>query len=175
MSGADLKRTIIPGTLTLAYDIGDEVLQARADKRDPIAAALNVTGGHPIFEGKLTNVARRLVGGFARGVVAVEGTGSSEGRTITIDFQNENLIARESNGDVIAIVPDLICIVDQDTAAPITTEVLRYGMRVTVLGIPAPMQLRTPRALATIGPAAFGYPDVDPIPLAGRFGNGRYF
>ena len=175
MSGAELKRTIIPGTLTLAYDIGDEVLQARVDKRDPIAAALNVTGGHPIFQGKLTNVARRLVGGFARGVVVIEGTGSSEGRTITIDFQNENLIARESSGEVIAVVPDLICIVDQDTAAPITTEVLRYGLRVTVLGIPAPRQLRTPNALATIGPSAFGYPDVDPVPLAGRFGNGRYF
>lgn len=174
MSGADLKRTIIPGTLSLSHELGDEIMQARADKRDPIAAALNVTGGHPIFQGKLTNVERRLVGGFARGVVGIEGAGPFEGRAITIDFQNENLIAREATGEVIAVVPDLICIVDPDTAAPITTEVLRYGLRVTVLGIPAPRQLRTPNALATVGPAAFGYLHIEPVKLPGSFGNGRF-
>jgi len=62
------------------------------------------------------------------------------GATLTIDFQNENLIARQQGSDggerILAVVPDLICIVDSETAAPVTTEVLRYGLRVTVLGIP---------------------------------------
>ena len=37
-------------------------------------------------------------------------------------------------------------------------------LRVTVLGIPAPAQLRTPRALEYVGPRAFGY-DMDFRPL----------
>ncbi len=52
-----------------------------------------------------------------------------------------------------------------------TTEVLRYGLRVTVLGIPAPPLLKTPEALAVIGPRAFGY-DVAYAPLPGEYGIG---
>jgi uncharacterized protein len=67
-------------------------------------------------------------------------------------------------------VPDLICIVDLDTAEPVTTEVIRYGLRVAVLGIPAPKMLKSPEALEVVGPAAFGYPDVPYRPLPGEYG-----
>ncbi|HEU5432376.1 MAG TPA: hypothetical protein VFU81_11980 [Thermomicrobiales bacterium] len=39
-----------------------------------------------------------------------------------------------------------------------------------MLGIPAPELLRTPAALAVIGPAAFGYADVAYRPRPGRYG-----
>ena len=55
-----------------------------------------------------------------------------------------------------AIVPDLICILDSETAEPITTETLRYGQRVTVMGVAVPPIMRTPEALAVFGPAGFG-------------------
>ena len=61
---------------------------------------------------------------------------------------------------------------DSETSAPVTTEVLRYGLRVTVLGIPAPPLLRTPEALAVVGPRAFGYDD-EYAPLPGAYGQGR--
>jgi DUF917 family protein len=67
-------------------------------------------------------------------------------------------------------VPDLICLVDEDTAEPLTTEILRYGLRAVVLGIPAPEQLTTEAALAVVGPAAFGYPEVPYVPLPGVYG-----
>ena len=38
--------------------------------------------------------------------------------------------------------------------APLQTEDLRYGLRVSVLGIPAHPLLRTPEALAVVGPGA---------------------
>jgi DUF917 family protein len=72
----------------------------------------------------------------------------------------------------VATAPDLICIVDEVTAEPVTTEVIRFGLRVAVLGIPAPSLLRTERALAVVGPAAFGY-DVEYRPLAGEYGGSR--
>ena len=55
-----------------------------------------------------------------------------------------------------AIVPDLICVLDAESGEPITTEGLRYGQRVRVLGISTPAMMRTPGALAAFGPAAFG-------------------
>ncbi|MBP6684567.1 MAG: DUF917 family protein, partial [Leucobacter sp.] len=74
---------------------------------------------------------------------------------VEIAFQNENLTAHRGE-ELLAIVPDLICIVDHETAEPITTEGLRYGQRVRVLGISTPELMRTPAALDTFGPSAFG-------------------
>ena len=70
-------------------------------------------------------------------------------------FQNEYLIAR-CNNQLLAIVPDLICVVDSETAEPITTEMLRYGQRVKIMGVSVPPIMRTPEALAVFGPHAFG-------------------
>jgi len=172
MTGAELKRTAIPHTLSLADRIGGAVLAARATHADAIAAVLAVAGGHRLFAGKVVDVNRRLEGGFARGELRLQGTGDDADSMLTIDFQNENLIARTADGDVLAVVPDLICLVDAETAEPVTTEVVRYGLRVVVLGIPAPEQLRTAEALAVVGPAAFGYVDVAYVPLSGLYGGG---
>ncbi len=172
MTGAELKRTAIPRTLTLADRIGAAVLTARTAHADPVAAVLAVAGGQRLFAGKVGDVRRRLEGGFARGELRLEGTGEHAGRALLVDFQNENLIARLPDGDVLAVVPDLICLVDAETAEPVTTEVVRYGLRVVVLGIPAPAMLKTPEALAVVGPAAFGYPDVPYAPLSGWYGVG---
>ncbi len=39
-------------------------------------------------------------------------------------------------------------------------------MRLAVIGLPAHPLLKTPEAMAVIGPAAFGYPDLTFTPLA---------
>ena len=64
-------------------------------------------------------------------------------------------------------MPDLICVLDSDTAEPITTEGLRYGQRVRVVGISTPDLMRTPEALAVFGPACFGL-DVEFSPVERR-------
>ena len=69
-------------------------------------------------------------------------------------------------GDVLCTVPDLITLVSLDDGEPIGTEALRYGLRVAVLAMPAPKELKTPEALAVVGPGAFGY-DVEFQPMAG--------
>lgn len=173
MTGAEMKRTVVGGTISLAIEVGEAVLAARRGDHQPVAAVLDVTGGVRLFTGKIVDVERRLVGGFARGILKIEGTDADQGRLLTIDFQNENLIARTQDGEILAVVPDLICLVDADTAEPITTELLRYGLRTEVIGIPAPVELKTPEALAVVGPGAFGYPDVPFVPLEGVYGSGR--
>jgi DUF917 family protein len=170
MTADEVRRTAISGTVSLAIAIGRAVTEARGSLADPVDAALSVSGGQRLFAGKIVDVERRLLGGFARGVLQLEGAGEDNGRSLRIDFQNENLIARTGDGEVLAVVPDLICLVDEDSAEPITTEIVRYGLRVVVLGIPAPAMLKTAEALAVVGPRAFGYDDVDYIPLPGKFG-----
>lgn len=170
MSGAEVRRTAVPGTLSFAVALGQAVLDARKRHDNAVEAALAVSGGQLLFTGKITDVDRRFVAGFARGRLTLDGTGADAGRAFGIDFQNENLIATDGTGAVLCSVPDLICIVDAETAEPISTETLRYGLRVAVLGIPAPRLIATPEALAVVGPAAFGYPDVTFRPLDGVYG-----
>lgn len=173
MSGADVKRTAVPRTLSMALALGRAIREAREEHRSPfeaIAQTLSTTlysEVRELFAGKVTDVERRTTEGFAKGratISALEGAGSgsaapaSQGgsaSTLEIRFQNENLTAHR-DGELVAIVPDLICVTDIESGEPITTEGLRYGQRVRVLGISTPAMMRTPAALAAFGPRAFG-------------------
>lgn len=170
MSAAEIRRAAIPGTLTLAVRLGEAVLEARARHDDPVEAAIARTGGRLLCAGKIVDLDRRFVAGFNRGTITLDGLDADAGLRVSIDFQNENLIARDDAGAVLCSVPDLICVVETETADPISTELLRYGLRVSVIGIPAPTLLKTPEALAVVGPVAFGYHDVEFHPLPGEYG-----
>ncbi len=161
MSGVEVRRTAVPNTLSLAMLIGRELRVAKAEHRNPFDALLGLlphthySYGRIIFSGKISDVQRETRDGFAIGRVEIEGLGSWDG-VMQIEIQNENLIARV-NGQVRAIVPDLICIMDSETAEPITTEKLRYGQRVTVVAVSVPEIMRTSEALEVFGPECFGY------------------
>lgn len=162
-SGEQVKRAMIGGTLALAEKIGTSILTAREQKSDPVDAAIVASGGYRLFDGKIVDVERRTVEGFARGEMTIDGTGVRSGSRLVIHFQNENLIAIE-DGRAIATVPDLITVVEADTGRPITTEELRYGHRVAVVGIPSDPQWRSNEGLELVGPRYFGY-DLDFRPV----------
>jgi DUF917 family protein len=156
MTAEQVRRTAVLNTLSLARDLGDAVISARVRGEDPLSAILGTCPGKILFTGKIADVDRRTTAGFARGSLSIEGLAGNTGEQLAIEFQNENLIARK-DGEVVCTVPDLICIVDSETGEPITTELLRYGLRVTVLGFPAPSLWTTPEGLAVAGPQVFGY------------------
>lgn len=159
MRGTEVKRTAIPRTISLGLRLGRCIRRARAGHRDPFSALRDELAdtlysyGVELFRGKVVDVARRTEGGFVRGEVRI--TGFETDDVCDISFQNENLIC-QVNGTTRAIVPDLVCVLDAETAEPITTEGLRYGQRVVVFGISTPDSMRTTEALRIFGPAAFG-------------------
>ena len=156
MTAQQVQTTAVLDSLSLVKSLGNAVRNARSNHEDPIKALLNVHPGKVLFQGKIVDLDRQTTAGFARGQVVIEGMDQFESDKLTIEFQNENLIAR-LNSEIICIVPDLICIVDSERGEPITTELLRYGFRVTVLGFPGPELWKTPAGLSTAGPSAFGY------------------
>jgi uncharacterized protein len=165
MHGHDAKRSMVRGTLSLALGLGRTIREARRSSNDPFGKLLAYLRTTPyyqhcrvLFEGKTVDLLRETKAGWATGHVIVEGTSSWNGRRCSIQFQNEHLVVREGDR-VLTIVPDLIAILDAATAEPITTEALKYGQRVTVLGISAAPIMRTPEALAVFGPQAFGLKD----------------
>jgi DUF917 family protein len=161
LTGADLRASAVPGTITAAIGIGRAIRLAREANSDPFEALLgflrtsrHYTSSAILFDGKIVDLDRQTTGGFARGRVRIEALAPWTG-TMEVQFQNEHLVAHH-DGRLRAIVPDLICMVDRETAEPITTEAMRYGQRVKVLGVSAAPVMRSPAALAVFGPQAFG-------------------
>jgi DUF917 family protein len=92
------------------------------------------------------------------------GVGEHAGSEALIAIQNENLVIFV-DGRARVTVPDLIMNLELDTGEPITTEVLRYGQQLATVALPAHDLMKTPEALKVVGPKAFGYPDINFVPL----------
>jgi uncharacterized protein len=163
-----LSRTMVKGSLSLALRIGRAIESARGENRDPISAIIDAADGQRFISGKITDVERQFHAGHDWGTVRLEGVEEERGRHAEIAFKNEYLILK-LDSEVALTVPDLITLAETETGTPVSTDILRPGLRVTVLGLPASPLLCTPAALRSVGPAAFGY-DFDYIPLR-RHGN----
>jgi len=159
MDGTTVKRVAVPGTLSLTQEIGRVVRAARAERRDVVDALIELFAGtsyghaERLGAGKISDLTRKEENGWSIGKLTVTPFDSTA--ELQVRFQNENLVV-ERDGMPITVVPDLICIIETDSGQAITTERLRYGQRVTLLGIRVPPVMRTDAALAVFGPQAFG-------------------
>ena len=160
MTVARARGATVRNSLSLAIRIGEALAAAEGD---PVTALLAEIGAFRLVTGKVTDVERRTTRGFVRGSVVVEGLGADAGRLLRLELQNENLVVLEQ-GRVLASVPDLITVLDTETADAIATERVRYGQRVTVITMACDPVWRTEAGLAAAGPRAFGY-DFDYVPV----------
>ena len=155
-SGKEVKDWGVLYTTTKAIAIGNAVLAARKAHTDPITAVLELEKGKAIFKGKISDVQRRATEGFLRGTAAVEGLDQHRSSVMNIAFQNEFTVC-SVDGVAQVMTPDLICVLDTVSGDAIGTETLRYGQRVTVIALPAPPVLLSPKGLQHVGPRAFGH------------------
>jgi DUF917 family protein len=166
MSGAVARKAIVRGTLSLCADLGRKLREARAQHADPIEVLRAALGAEIIFNGRVRDVLRRTVGGFARGEAEVEGLDDYRGHKLRIAFQNEFLIV-ERDGETLLTTPDMVTLLEAETGNPVTADGMRYGIRVVALGYPCSHHWRTPKGLELVGPRYFGY-DVDYQPFTPR-------
>jgi len=166
MTGAVAKRATVRGTLSLCADLGRTLRDARARHDDPVEAIRAELGAEVVFVGRVRDVLRRTVGGFARGDAEIEGLGDFRGRKLRVAFQNEFLIA-ERDGKPLVTTPDIITLLEAETGVPVTADGMRYGVRVAALGCPCAAAWRTPRGLELVGPRYFGY-DIEYRPFQPR-------
>jgi DUF917 family protein len=164
MSGAEVKRGLLRHTMSLIREIGDTIAAERKAHRNPADALVARLGGKRLFTGRVIDIDRRTEGGFARGRATFKGMDENEGESFVVSFQNEFLICEDEAGRLLAVTPDLICAVDADGGLPVTTEQLRFGLAVTMLGLPCDAQWRSAAGLDLVGPRYFGY-ERDYVPL----------
>ncbi len=167
--GRTLKEFAVLRTLSLALQIGATLSASRRARQSPVEALMTFFQSAElnrfarcVFTGKVSDVARKTTRGFAVGRICIEHL-RADGPPCHIEFQNEFLMATRG-GRPLAMVPDLICLLDAENGEPITTEVVRYGHRVQVFAVAVPPVMQTQAALSIFGPRAFGF-DLDYIPL----------
>ena len=160
LSAAQARTATVRGSVSLAIKIGESVAHAYGS---PVAALIAEIGAFQLLSGKISDVERHTTKGFVRGSVVVEGLGDDAGRLLRLELQNENLVALE-RGRVLASVPDLISVLDSETADAIVTERIAYGQRVTVIAFPCDPVWRTGPGIEVAGPRAFGY-EFDYLPV----------
>ncbi len=155
-TGKEVKECGILYSTSKAIRIGRTVREARSAHRDPVEAVVESEHGLVIFRGKLSDVNRRTTEGFLRGTATLEGLEGDRGHGFSLAFQNEFAVGW-FDGEPRVMTPDLICLIDTVSGDAIGTETLRYGQRATVIALPAPSILTTPKGLDHVGPRAFGY------------------
>jgi DUF917 family protein len=156
MKAAEMKRLVVPGTLTLALDLGAAIRRANEAGQDPVEAARAGLQGWLLFTGTVTGKEWESREGYMFGATYLQGTGEFAGHTVKIWFQNENHVAWLDDAPYVTS-PDFIMVVDRATAEPYTNTVLAEGQAVAVLGARADPRYRTERGLAVLGPGHFGF------------------
>ncbi len=174
---ANTKKWIVEHSISLSWRIGRAVITARQQNHlDTVAEAIIAEVGGPstasvLFKGKIVGVERTLRMGHVYGEVVIDGSvGEYADHRIVIPFKNENIAVFEKLGEerekVLAIVPDLIAVVDAQNGEAIGTPEYRFGLLVCVVGITASEKWTgTERGVELGGPKAFGLGHIEYTPL----------
>lgn len=169
MTGKQVKETAVLGSLRQTLEIGRRIRGARERQTNPIAhllAFLDVPSAQRfarcLFAGRIVDVRRETRDGWHWGQVLLSSAPAAEPE-FSLEIQNEILVARR-HGCIAATVPDIITVVDSESAEPLPAERLTYGQRVHVIGYSADPKIRSPEAVAVMGPRAFGF-DFDFVPV----------
>lgn len=154
MSGAMAKYGIIKGSLMRAIHIGQAIIEARKKHENPCEALLNATSGVRLANGFIVDVTQTVERGFLSGSITM--ISKERGERVTVKTQNEYLIA-ESEHHILATTPDILMFVEEDTAEPVLSDSVRYGLRVDLIAIEANPLWTTEKGLSLVGPRYFGY------------------
>jgi DUF917 family protein len=169
MTGKQARMAAIPKTISFAAALGkllrehDGIIDAIEDDIVDLFKTTDYGIVKRLYTGKVIDNERKIVGGYDVGSATIQSfdTGAA---AMTLFIKNEYLIAKVGE-KVVATVPDLICIVEQETSRPLNAERMRYGQRVTVFGIGCSHHYQTDKALKVTSPRAFGF-DLDYVCLA---------
>jgi DUF917 family protein len=165
VKGSVLKKSVIPGAITYALEVGRALRKANEEGRDPSESIIKAQNGKLLFRGKVSDFKWDTVDGYTVGEVNIAGTGGYDGHDYRVWFKNEHIISY-LDGKPDVTVPDLICVLDGE-GVPVTNPYYEKGQDLVVFALPAPELWKTKRGLDVFGPKSFGF-DVEYKPFEVR-------
>jgi DUF917 family protein len=164
LPGREMKEIVVRGTLSKCLALGRAMRQAREKGKDPIDAALEVTGGWRLFEGVVTRKEWEDRDGYMFGTIHIQGTGDYAGQTLEVWFKNENHVSW-LNGQAWVCSPDLLTLAYPESGEGTTNTLITEGDKVVAVGMKGLEAFRTEFGLnQASGPRYFGF-DIDYVPI----------
>ncbi len=166
LTGKEMKKIIIPGTLTEAYTIGKTLREAVEAGKDPAIEVAKKMNGYVLFKGVVERKEWEDREGYMWGTTHLKGIENFENHRAKIWFKNENHMMWFDD-KVIATSPDIIAVINASTGEPITNTDIKEGSVVSVVGLKGREPFKTPKGLEVLGPSHFGF-DVEYVPIERR-------
>ena len=170
--GTALRDYCCHNVMSMSWYVGRAIYLARRQNRDIVAAVIKTwPGSKLLYTGKVGSFSKKVSGGWTTGMCivnpdaeadeaqGVQVPGNCDGRPMVLQYQNEFLYAALQNPDLslqpVCTTPDMVTVLDQDGSAIATNE-LRYGLRISVIAMPAHPLWFSPKGMEKCSPEAFG-------------------
>ena len=161
--GRDMKRVVIPGTLSSCLKIGRTIRESRDAGSDPVKEIVSNLDGRLLFEGEVSKKEWEDKEGYYWGTHTVSGKEGFSGSEFKIWFKNENHVSW-LNEEPYVTSPDMLIVVDRKTGEPYANSAIAEGQHVAVIGLPAIEQFRSTKGIDILGPKHFGF-DIEYTPI----------
>jgi DUF917 family protein len=163
VNGDVFKKTIIPGGVAKAIEIGKALRKAEERHEDPVQAVIRASEGVEFFRGTVKQFKWEDREGFLWGTITVKGEDRYKRHELKVWLKNENLLSWLDRKPYV-LTPDLICILDAKTGRPITNSNMKEGKKIVVFGIPSHPFWRTKEAIDLVSPKHFDF-DIPYTPM----------
>ncbi len=168
MTGAQLKEACVPHILSKGLEIGKMLLAAGGDGPKAISDFMRAEQGLELFKGSISSIEGVDKGGFYLTDVEIEGLEAYRGQTAKLVIKNESM-ALWIDGKIRVMFPDYIFMMDSKTGLGLPSIELFQGTELTLVGAPCapPVRraLKSPAARLSMGPARYGYGELEYIPF----------
>lgn len=166
-----LRNSVIKGAISNAWKIGKTFREAKEAGKRVAPAIAEIAHGSMLFEGTVSKHNYDTIDGFTIGDVYITGTKEYSGSEYHIWFKNEHMLSWR-DGKVDITVPDLIIVFNEDAIEPNLNPFFTEGMKVSVIGLPAPAEWRTENGLKVFGPEYIGL-KIKYVPLEQKHKGGK--
>lgn len=161
MSGLDLKRCVIPKTISNAVALGERLQKARREKADPVHTVEEFLGGKYLLTGQIEKMEEKEWEGFYFTEVLLS-------NHVELIIKNETM-ALFIKGKPVTVFPDLILMLDPKTGSGLMSNDLRVGHEISIVVKGCHPRLReamqSPVGKEAFSPACYGYPELEYKPV----------
>lgn len=159
MSGKDLKESVISGTISRAIEIGEVVISARENNKNPIDKLIEKVEGQRFFKGEIIDITEAEERGFYVTKVFLEGLDQYKGDKGELVIKNETM-ALWIDGELQIMFPDLLLMLDPKDARGIMSVELEAGLELELVGLSCDEKLRAalkqPKGEKAFSPKRYG-------------------
>lgn len=155
VTGKQLKRLLVRGSISKAYEVGKLLNQAKREK-GTLASNLKTAGMKRIFRGIVTKKEWKDESGYYMGIHTLKGIQDFDGHELKMYFKNETHIAW-IDGEYIVSSPDLICTIEPNLIKPLRNDDIIEGDDIEIYVASCNPILKAEQVIKYLEPKYFGF------------------